>query len=327
MKERIIEKLFSMGLENHGFMTIKSLESSKEYFKERIEKGYDTSFEERDLEKKIRLTSEMGNAKTIISVAFPYYYDSYLHGKGYFSLYTLGKDYHLVVRHYLEQVAIIIREAGYDAQVFSDNNGLPERYIAYTAGVGDIGRNHMLVTKKHGSYVFLGEIMTNLEVKTNDRSLEELFQYAICGECTNCLKACPTEILGSEMYNTNRCMSYITQNKEVSDEDMLLFKGRLFGCDTCQRVCPLNKGIKISKIEEFRPREYMKYPNLDELLDLSNQDFIMYKETSCGWRGKKLLQRNAMIELVRRGEKISDHRVQTEYLKAYKHRLEGLFPL
>lgn len=327
MKEKIIKKLLDMGLDNHGFMKPKSLESSYAYFKERKDKGYDTTFEEREIDKKIDLTSHMSNVKTIISVAFPYYYDSYLHGKGYFSLYTLGKDYHLVVKDYLEQVANLIREAGYEAHVFCDNNGLPERYIAYTAGVGDIGRNHMLVTRTHGSYVFLGEIMTNLELEINNRPIDELFKYQVCGDCTNCLKACPTKILGFDMYDTNRCLSYITQNKEVTDEEMLLFKGRLFGCDTCQRVCPLNKGIKTSKIDEFKPRDYMKYPNLDDILDLSNQDFKKYKETSSGWRGKKLLQRNAMIELIRRGDRIEDERVQTEYLKAYKHRLEELFPL
>ena len=327
MKDKIVEKLLSMGLDAHGFMKVRTLESSLDFFRDRQEKKYDTSFEEKDLSRKIDLTSEMKNANTIISVAFPYYYDSDLHSKGYFSLYTLGKDYHLVVKAYLEKVAELIRESGYEAKVFSDNNGLPERFIAYTAGVGDIGRNHMLVTKKYGSYVFLGEILTDLQVETTERPFPELFDYEICGVCQNCLKACPTKILGQEMYDTQRCLSYITQKKEVTDQDMLLFKGRLFGCDTCQRVCPLNKGIEAGLLEEFRPREYMKYPDLDALLDLTNQAFFQYKETSSGWRGKKLLQRNALIELKRRGEPIHEARVHTEYLKAYLDRLEKLFPL
>ncbi len=316
-----------MGLDAYGFMKVKTLNSSMNYFRERNEKGYATTFEEKDLLRKIDLSADMRNAKTIISVAFPYYYDSYLHAKGYFSLYTLGKDYHLVVKDYLEKVAELIRESGYEAMVFSDNNGLPERYIAYTAGVGDIGRNHMVVTKNYGSYVFLGEILTDMELETSERPLKELFNYEICGKCENCIKACPTKILGEELYDTHRCMSYITQTKEVSDEDLLLFQGRLFGCDTCQRVCPLNKGIKSGLMEEFNPREYMKYPDLDTLLDLTNAEFTKYKETSSGWRGKKLLQRNALIELKRRGEQIDKERVNTEYLKTYLDRLEKLFPL
>ncbi len=316
-----------MGLDAHGFMKVQTLYSSINYFRERNEKGYATSFEEKDLVLKIDLSSEMKSAKTIISVAFPYYYDSYLHDKGYFSLYTLGKDYHLVVKDYLEKVAEVIREFGYEAQVFSDNNGLPERYIAYTSGVGEVGRNHMLVTKDYGSYVFLGEILTNLEMETSERPLDELFNYGVCGTCENCLKACPTKILGEELYDTHRCMSYITQNKEVSDQDMLLFKGRLFGCDTCQRVCPLNQEVKSRVMEEFEPREYMKYPDLDTLLNLTNLEFNKYRETSSGWRGKKLLQRNALIELKRRGESVGQERVNTKYLKAYLDRLDKLFPL
>ena len=84
---------------------------------------------------------------------------------------------------------------------------------------------------------------------------------------------------------------------------MLLFKGRLFGCDTCQRACPLNKDIRISPMEEFRPREYMKYPSLMDLLALTNKEFEKYKETSSGWRGKKLLQRNALIGAHEKREK------------------------
>ncbi len=269
----------------------------------------------------------MENAKTIISVAFPYFYDAYIHKEGYFSLYTLGQDYHIVVKDYLEKVAEVIRSFGYEAKVFADNNSLPERYIAYASYVGEIGKNHMLITKEYGSYVFLGEILTNLVLDTRERDYHEIPLHSICGECTNCIKACPTQILGNEYYDTKRCMSYITQSKEVPDEDLLLFKGRLFGCDTCQRSCPLNRKVKTSPIEAFRPREYMKYPNLRELLELTNQEFLKYKETSSGWRGKKLLQRNAMVELVRKGNTIDLERLPTEYLREYYHRLERLFNL
>lgn len=327
IKEDIIHKLDSMGLSAYGFMKVRTLTESLSYFEERKNRDLTTSFEENELSKKIDLSYEMENAQTIISVAFPYYYDAYIHKEGYFSLYTLGKDYHLVVKDHLEKVADLLREKGYEAKVFADNNSLPERYIAHVSGTGEIGKNHMVITKNHGSYVFLGEIMTNLIMDTKERNWKEIPEHKICGECVRCIKACPTQILGSELYDTKRCMSFITQSKEVTDEDMLLFKGRLFGCDTCQRACPFNQGIKISPIEEFRPREYMKYPNLEELLSLTNEEFKKYKETSSGWRGKKLLQRNAMIELMRRGRKPADAVVNTEYLRAYYHRLKVLFNL
>ncbi len=326
IQNKIMEKLEDLGLTQYGFMKAQALsQDSVAYFKEREERNFTTSFEENDLLRKVNLRSEMENAQTIISVAFPYFYDAYIHKEGYFSLYTLGQDYHIVVKDYLEKVADVIRSHGYEAKVFADNNSLPERYIAYASYVGEIGKNHMLITKEYGSYVFLGEILTNLVLDTRERDYHEIPLHSICGECTNCIKACPTQILGSEYYDTKRCMSYITQSKEVPDEDLLLFKGRLFGCDTCQRSCPLNRKVKTSPIEAFRPREYMKYPNLRELLELSNQEFLKYKETSSGWRGKKLLQRNAMVELVRKGNTLDLERLPTEYLREYYHRLERLF--
>lgn len=326
IQKKIMEKLEDLGLTQYGFMKAQALsQDSLAYFKEREERNFTTSFEENDLLRKVNLRSEMENAQTIISVAFPYFYDAYIHKEGYFSLYTLGQDYHIVVKDYLEKVADVIRSHGYEAKVFADNNSLPERYIAYASYVGEIGKNHMLITKEYGSYVFLGEILTNLVLDTRERDYHEIPLHSICGECTNCIKACPTQILGSEYYDTKRCMSYITQSKEVPDEDLLLFKGRLFGCDTCQRSCPLNRKVKTSPIEAFRPREYMKYPNLRELLELTNQEFLKYKETSSGWRGKKLLQRNAMVELVRKGNTLDLERLPTEYLREYYHRLERLF--
>lgn len=328
IQNKIMEKLEDLGLTQYGFMKAQALsQDSVAYFKEREERNFTTSFEENDLLRKVNLRSEMENAQTIISVAFPYFYDAYIHKEGYFSLYTLGQDYHIVVKDYLEKVADVIRSHGYEAKVFADNNSLPERYIAYASYVGEIGKNHMLITKEYGSYVFLGEILTNLVLDTRERDYHEIPLHSICGECTNCIKACPTQILGSEYYDTKRCMSYITQSKEVPDEDLLLFKGRLFGCDTCQRSCPLNRKVKTSPIEAFRPREYMKYPNLRELLELTNQEFLKYKETSSGWRGKKLLQRNAMVELVRKGNTLDLERLPTEYLREYYHRLEKIFNL
>lgn len=328
IQSKVIEKLENLGLRHYGFMKAQALSrDSLAYFREREERNFTTSFEENDLMRKVNLQSEMENAQTIISVAFPYFYDAYIHKEGYFSLYTLGQDYHIVVKDYLEKVAEVIRSHGYEAKVFADNNSLPERYIAYASYVGEIGKNHMLITKEYGSYVFLGEILTNLVLETRERDYQEIPLHTICGDCTNCIKACPTQILGSEFYDTKRCMSYITQSKEVPDEDLLLFKGRLFGCDTCQRSCPLNRKVNTSSIEAFRPREYMKYPNLLELLELTNQEFLKYKETSSGWRGKKLLQRNAMVELVRKGNTLDAEKLPTEYLREYYHRLEKIFNL
>lgn len=326
MKE-LIDKLDSMGLTHYGFMKVRVLEESRSYFEMRRIQGHATSFEEADLERKVDLRTSMPEARTILSIAFPYFHDGSIPKGGYFSLYTLGRDYHVVVRGLLEEIATVLREKGYAAACFVDNNALPERLIAYFSGVGDIGRNHMLITETYGSYVFLGEILTDYEVETRERPLEEIFTYAVCGDCTRCLKACPTRILGERHYDTHRCMSYITQSKEIPDTDFPLFKGRLFGCDTCQRACPLNQGKAKSAIGAFEPLDFMQHPDVEAILSMSNAQFKAYQETSSGWRGKKLLQRNALIELVRRGAPVRETDLKTPYLKAYHDRLVRYFKM
>src|SRR5690606_17233232 len=154
------------------------------------------------------------------------------------------------------------------AKVFADNNPLPETLIAHIARVGEIGRNHMLITKKYGSYVFLGDIVTDCEMETSARDYREIPGHGVCDNCTGCVIACPTKILGSELYNTRRCMSYITQDKNIEDADFDLFKGRLFGCDTCQLVCPLNRDAEVSFIEDFRPLDFMVSPDVRDLVAL-----------------------------------------------------------
>ena len=107
----------------------------------------------------------MPGGKTIISIAFPYLYDKVYNENASFSKYTLGKDYHIVATQYLKKICKFIEDMGGRAMFFVDSNSLPERYIAQLSGVGFIGKNNALITEKYGSYVFLGEIITDLVVE------------------------------------------------------------------------------------------------------------------------------------------------------------------
>lgn len=315
------EKIKGLGIEHYGFVKARRLEGSVEYFTEREQKGLSSTFEEKDPYLRTDLTLGRKWVKTVISFAIPYFYDSHIAKGAYFSLYSQGKDYHAVVRKLLSEASSVLEEKGFRAEVFCDDNALPERLIAHMAGIGSIGKNHMLITRQHGSYVFLGEILTDWETETDERLPEDAISHSICGDCDICMRACPTSILNGEYYDTKRCLSYITQDKKVKDEDLDLFKGRLFGCDTCQRVCPLNKFARRSDIPEFKPLAYMRDPDLDEILAMDNETFRKYKETSSGWRGKKLLKRNAMIALASKGMEIGEEFADTEYLKDIRERL------
>ena len=266
-KEEIIEYCNSLNLDNIGFIKCRRFDELIEFYKERKEKTLENEFEESDIEKRINPMWYMERGKTIISIAFPYLWVENNIENG-FSKYTKGLDYHRVVKKYLDKICDFIKSKGGEAISFVDSNTLPERYIAYLANVGFIGRNNMIITEKYGSYVFLGEIITNLELESDEiRSFHEIKEYIECGECTKCYKGCPTKSINVNKINPNICSSYITQKKELTDVEIKLLKGKIFGCDICQNVCPYNKKIDFSKIEEFKPLEFMC--NLKNLLFIS----------------------------------------------------------
>lgn len=317
-KSQIINFCNELGLDTIGFCNCRIFDELKAFFEERKLKGTENEFEEKDIQKRINPLLHMRNGKTIISIAFPYAYDLSDASDVYFSKYTWGKDYHTVVSDYLKKICDYIKNLGGEAIYFVDSNELPERYIAYLCGIGFIGKNNMLITEKYGSYVFLGEIITDLNLEADKPITQK------CGDCTLCLKACPTKAINIGGSCPNICLSYITQKKHIEDSWFKKLDGRLFGCDSCQNVCPYNKGVQLSKIEEFVPYEYMKNISLEELLSIDNKTFKeKYRNTSCGWRGKNILQRNALIYAVGNNENIDiDIKcINSPYVKDYYHRL------
>src|SRR5699024_673160 len=127
--------------------------------------------------------------------------------------------------------------------------------------------------------------------------------YALCGNCRNCLTACPVKILGSRYVETDRCLSAVTQKKRVSLSELKALKGRLFGCDTCQLVCPHNRERAGTGLKALKPFPHMSEPDLPALLAMTAGEFReKYRMTAAGWRGRSVLIRNAMIALKERGE-------------------------
>ncbi len=283
----------------------------------------ENEFEEKDIEKRINPNIYMNEGKTIISIAFPYLWDREKSNNG-FSKYTKGIDYHRAVKSYLDKICTYISEEfGGNAVSLVDSNSLPERYIAHLSGVGFIGRNNMLITEKYGSYVFLGEIITDLEIDSEERgSFGNILEYKQCGECSNCLKECPTKSINLYRINPNICLSYITQKKDITNKEIILLKGKVFGCDDCQSKCPYNENALLAKIDEFKPLEFMCYNDLKLYANINNKFFKeKISKTSCGWRGKNVIKRNAIISLYNQGEDISRFAGESPYINDYVNRL------
>lgn len=322
LKDDIREFCKSIGLDTIGFIKCRKFDELVKFYEYRKENGLENEFEESDIDKRINPSCYMEDGKTIISIAFPYYYHDNLNVNNGFSVYTKRLDYHRVLKKYLDEVCAYIESLGGKALSFVDSNSLPERYIAYLAGIGFIGRNNMITTKKYGSYVFLGEIITDLDISCEDkRSFDEIKDYSECGDCNICLKECPTKSINKVKINPNICLSYLTQKKELSDKEIKLLKGNIFGCDFCQMKCPYNEQAENSTIPEFKDLDYMN----DNPKVFANMNNKLFKEkilkTSCGWRGKNVIKRNAIINLKYKNCEIKDFKGDSEYINKYIDKL------
>lgn len=322
LKQKIEAFCKSIGLDTIGFIPCRTFEELRGFYQERKEKKLENEFEEKDIEKRIHPNHYMEDAKTIISIAFPYYHTEVEGVENGFSIYTKRVDYHRVVKKYLTKICEYIETLGGAAKCFVDSNTLPERYIAYLAGVGFIGRNNMIITKQYGSYVFLGEIMTDLVIECSDkRTLAEISNYNECGECKACFLECPTKAINQVKKNSNICLSYLTQKKELEDYEIKMLKGNVFGCDFCQLKCPYNQKVVTNVIEEFKTLEYMN----EDIMSYATMDNKFFKEkisyTSCGWRGKNVIRRNAIVQLNKCGYEVEQLLGESEYINRYIQRI------
>ena len=206
------------------------------------------------------------------------------HGHGRVARYAWGRDYHKVLRARLASLCSLVeRHLGgpVEYRVFADSVPLLERALAQRAGLGFIGKNTMLIMPRAGSFLFLGEVLWNLEV--DDLPAEQPDSRAHCGSCSRCLEGCPTSAFAAErVLDARRCISYLTIEKRgyLSVEERKWLGEWVFGCDVCQDVCPFNV-ISITQRAKPDCAEFLKTAGAGQSLDLvevlgirSDQDFV-----------------------------------------------------
>lgn len=228
--------------------------------------------------------------KSVLVFLFPYYQKS---EPSNVSQYAQCLDYHHVVSSYLKEVEerLIRHVPTAKMAIQVDSTPLWERYMAWRAGLGVIGKNHCLIHPTYGSYCFIGSIVTDLDLPTSTPL------SGSCMNCHACLRTCPGSCLG-EKEDFRLCRSYLTQKKgDLAETEAAVLRQSplIFGCDSCQTCCPHNRHIPNTPIPEFQsPRK--GYITKEELESLSNREFsLYYKPFSLGWRGKKVLLRNLLI--------------------------------
>ena len=216
---------------------------------------------------------------------------------GRISVYAQGGDYHKTVKKALKALArFIVEAAPSELKVFVDTAPVMEKPLAQAAGIGWQGKHTNLVSREHGSWLFLGVILTSLELEPDARA----DQGVHCGSCTRCLDACPTQaFLGPHRIDARRCISYLTIEHDgpIPEELRPLMGNRIYGCDDCLAVCPWNRFADAAAANRaFLPRAELAAPRLADLLSLDDTAFReMFAGSPIKRIGRDRMIRNCLI--------------------------------
>jgi epoxyqueuosine reductase len=209
--------------------------------------------------------------------------------------YATGEDYHRVLQDKLHALLDHGRrlDPAFDGRAFVDSAPVMDRYWAERAGLGWRGKNTLLLNKRLGSFLFLGELLVKAELEPDIPGTDH------CGTCTRCLDACPTgALVEPHLLDARRCISYwtIEHRGELEPAQEAATGEWLFGCDVCQTVCPWNRGAADADEPRLLPRADAWPESLDELLELTDQDFDRrFRETATERTRRRGLVRNAAI--------------------------------
>ena len=288
------------GFNKVGIVGARSLTDEGRRLKDWLARGYhaEMSWMARDVEKRINPVEIFPEARSVVVVALNYF-TPHQHQQscstGKVSRYAWGDDYHEVVKEKLSSLLAWIREQEPDAvgKVCVDIQPMMDKAWAVRAGLGWLGKHSNVITPEHGSWVFIGELLLNLELDHDTERIEDH-----CGTCTLCIDACPTAAI-TEPYvvDSNRCISYATielRAPELPDEIENELSGWLYGCDICQDVCPWNRFEEPTSETAFAPREGNVNASLEDILELTPETYAARYRGSAMKRAKLSgLQRNA----------------------------------
>ncbi len=218
--------------------------------------------------------------------------------EGWISRYAWGEDYHKEMKGRLLHLLRGIQEiggSGTRGRVFVDTGPFLEREAAMRSGMGFIGKNSCLINQKFGSWLFLGEVLTNLPLEPDPPAVPR------CGRCTRCLDACPTNaFVGPYLLDARRCISTLTIELRgpIPRDFRPLMGTHVFGCDICQEVCPWNRFARVTSHEAYHPRAGLQAPDLVELMGLDLEDYQKLFRKSPVKRAKLVgLRRNLAVAL------------------------------
>jgi epoxyqueuosine reductase len=306
---RIKEQALRLGFDKVGVVRAEPLEPERARLREWLARGFhgEMRWMARDPEQRTDPRSLLAGARSVVVVALNYY-TPHAHADdaaaGKISRYSWGDDYHDVLTGKLRELLAWVTENWPAARgkVCVDIQPMMDKAWAARAGLGWIGKHTNLITREYGSWVFLGELLLDLELEYDAGPGEDH-----CGSCTLCLEACPTQAI-TEPYvvDSNKCISYATielRGDRMPEEVAQNLDGWLYGCDACQDVCPWNRFEQPTGEPRFEPREGLVNAPLSDILGLTHEAYAERFRKSAIKRAKLTgLQRNARALLAAAGE-------------------------
>jgi len=308
-KARIASRAGELGFDLVGVASADRFVFEERRFRERVADGYlaQWRYSDEDVRRNCTPQRTLPGAKSIICTATCYLTSDDTHDpeapglRGFVSRHAWGQDYHRVIGGRLRELAAYICATfpGEACLPCVDTGPLVDRAAAVRAGIGWFGKNANVLTREFGSWVLLGELITTLELEPD----EPLKKH--CGHCVECIGKCPTGAIGSDgRIDARLCISDLTQRKTAIPRELRKVIGnRLWGCDDCQSVCPVNERKARQATDDarapFRPLPAVgPAVDLPAVLHMSKSQFrTWFGPTAMAWRGKAVLQRNAAVAL------------------------------
>jgi len=277
-RQRVKAKALELGFSKVGIARAEPLDAEGLRLRDWLGRGYHAgmAWMARDVGKRTDPRAVVPGAKSVIAVALNYYapvdYSSDP-ARGKISRYAWGDDYHEILGDRLERLLVWMAEEfpGAVGKSYVDTGPVMDKVWAQRAGIGWEGKHTNVITQEVGSWVFLGEIITTLELDPDEPALDH------CGTCTLCIKACPTQaIVEPYVVDSHLCISYLTieHRGEVDGDLGAKFENWIYGCDICQDVCPWNEKFATgTSVEGFAPREGNVAPLLSEWEKMTRDEF------------------------------------------------------
>ena len=269
-----------------------------------IERGYagDMAWLPRTAERRAAPRALWPEARSIVAVGLNYGpARDPLHllgapSRGIVSAYAQGRDYHDVLKGRLRRLArFVVETFGAEVRIFVDTAPVMEKPLAARAGIGWQGKHTNLVSRRHGSWLFLGELFTTLDLAPDDAEADH------CGSCRQCLDVCPTDAFPAPYrLDATRCISYLTieHKGHIAPEFREAMGNRIYGCDDCLAVCPWNKFARRTEEHAFLPRAELTAPRLADLAALDDRTFrTIFSGSPIKRLGRDRFVRNVLIAL------------------------------